>query len=233
LARLASSVGVRRSNNSVAIPRAFKALATARFRGLRRLEPLPCAKVTSAWASRDTHKVPAMPIGGMEIPRVWCVCRTIDAVTARGQIELCGDQDASFVDADQRLGDEKGSDRPGRALSSGVGDTDWHELEQHRFTRRVAAALERLVCERRANALVVVAPARTLADLRSALHPDVKSRIIAEIDRDRQSIPYIRSKGTWLVDSEIASPLRGSTFARCYRGLPVAYDQPEPFREIS
>ena len=48
LARSASSSGVRRSNNSVAMPRAFNPPATALFRGLSRLEPLPCAKATSA-----------------------------------------------------------------------------------------------------------------------------------------------------------------------------------------
>jgi protein required for attachment to host cells len=91
---------------------------------------------------------------------------------------------------------EQGSDRPGRAfkragtnLRSGVGDTDWHELEQHRFVWRVAAAMEQLVRERRANALVVVAPPRTLADLRSAFHPDVKTRIIAEIGKDLTKHP--------------------------------------------
>src|SRR6476620_7201858 len=86
---------------------------------------------------------------------------------------------------------EQGSDRPGRAFKragtnvrSGVGDTDWHDLEEHRFAQRVAAALERLVRERKVKALVVVAPPRTLADLRQAFHADVKSRIIAEIDKD-------------------------------------------------
>ena len=86
---------------------------------------------------------------------------------------------------------EQGSDRPGRAfkrggtnLRSGVGDTDWHDLEEHRFVRRVAAAMEQLVRERKAKALVVVAPPRTLADLRQAFHADVKARIIDEIDKD-------------------------------------------------
>jgi protein required for attachment to host cells len=40
------------------------------------------------------------------------------------------------------------------------------------------------VRERKVKALVVVAPPRTLADLRQAFHADVKSRIIAEIDKD-------------------------------------------------
>jgi protein required for attachment to host cells len=41
---------------------------------------------------------------------------------------------------------EQGTDRPGRAfkraatnLRSGMDNTDWHELEEHRFAQRVAA----------------------------------------------------------------------------------------------
>jgi protein required for attachment to host cells len=91
---------------------------------------------------------------------------------------------------------EQGSDRPGRAfkragtnLRSGVGDTDWHDIEEHRFAQRVAAAIEDLVHQRKLKALVVVAPPRTLADLRHAFHSDVKNRIIAEIDRDLTKHP--------------------------------------------
>ncbi len=93
---------------------------------------------------------------------------------------------------------EQGSDRPGRAfkragtnLRSGVGDTDWHELEEHRFAQRVAAAMEGLVRTRNVKALVVVAPPRTLADLRFALHSDVKKRIIAEINKDLTKHPVL------------------------------------------
>jgi protein required for attachment to host cells len=85
---------------------------------------------------------------------------------------------------------EQGTDRPGRSHSSvGAGrsslsQTDWHDLEEHRFAHEVAASLERLVRERNTKALIVVAPPRALADLRQAFHADVKSRIVAEIDKD-------------------------------------------------
>ena len=49
--------------------------------------------------------------------------------------------------------------------------------------------MEKLVRERHVKALVVVAPPRTLADLRHAFHADVKSRIIAEIDKDLTGHP--------------------------------------------
>ena len=91
---------------------------------------------------------------------------------------------------------EQGTDRPGRAfkraatnLRSGMDNTDWHELEEHRFAQRVAAALEQLVRTRNVKALVVAAPPRTLADLRQAFHADVKGRIIAEIDKDLTKHP--------------------------------------------
>ena len=100
-----------------------------------------------------------------------------------------------FID-ENPLTHEQGTDRPGRVFkragsnrSGEVATTDWHNLEKHRFAERVAAALEKLVRERKAVALVVVAPPRTLADLRHAFHDDVKSRIIAEIGKDLTKHP--------------------------------------------
>ena len=91
---------------------------------------------------------------------------------------------------------EQGSDRPGSALKgagtnrrTALATTDWHDLEEHRFAREVAGALETMVRSNGAKALVVVAPARTLADLRHAFHDDVKKRIIAEIDKDLTKHP--------------------------------------------
>jgi protein required for attachment to host cells len=91
---------------------------------------------------------------------------------------------------------EQGSDKPGRAFAganssarSAVEPTDWHEIEEHRFAERAAQALEAIVRERAAPALVIAAPARTLADLRHALHADVKSKVIAEIDKDFTKMP--------------------------------------------
>jgi protein required for attachment to host cells len=95
---------------------------------------------------------------------------------------------------------EQGSDRPGRAFSSmgpgrsSVTQTDWHKLEEHRFAVDVAAALERILRERKVEHLVVVAPPRTLADLRKAFRPEVKKKIIAEIDKDLTKHPIDQSE---------------------------------------
>ncbi len=91
---------------------------------------------------------------------------------------------------------EQGSDRPGRVSKafdssqrSAVEPVDWHRLEEHRFARQAAAAMEEIVRTRKVPALIVVAPPRTLADLRAAFHADVRSRIIAELDKDLTKHP--------------------------------------------
>jgi protein required for attachment to host cells len=101
-----------------------------------------------------------------------------------------------FEENENPLTHEQGSERPGRlskAIDSGrrsaVEPVDWHQIEEHRFARRVAAAMEQVVRSRKAPALVVVAPPKTLADLRLAFHADVQARIIAEVNKDLTKHP--------------------------------------------
>jgi len=91
---------------------------------------------------------------------------------------------------------EQGTDRPGRAfkragtnMRSGVETTDWHETEKERFAKHVASTLEDLVRREKVKAIIIAAPPRTLAELRNALHADVKKRVLAEIDKDLTKLP--------------------------------------------
>jgi protein required for attachment to host cells len=91
---------------------------------------------------------------------------------------------------------EQGTDRAGRTSasagshrSSSMEETDWHQLEEHRFAERVAAALEDVVRKRHVPAILVAAPPRALADLRRAFHADVKAKIVAEVDKDLTKHP--------------------------------------------
>lgn len=86
---------------------------------------------------------------------------------------------------------EQGTDHPGRGFAragtnrrSSMEATDWHELAKHHFAQHAAAAMEKIVRDRNVQTFVIVAPSRTLSDLRRAFHPDVKSRIQAEINKD-------------------------------------------------
>jgi protein required for attachment to host cells len=100
-----------------------------------------------------------------------------------------------FVDQKNPSTHEQGSDRPGRSFSSvgpgrsAVTQTDWHDLEEHKFAHDVASTLGRIVRERNVKALIVVAPPRALADLRKAFTDEVKKKIVAEIDKDLTKHP--------------------------------------------
>jgi len=96
----------------------------------------------------------------------------------------------------------QGSERPGRvskALHSGqrsaVEPVDWHNIEKHRFAKEVAEKMERVVRQRKVPALVIVAPPRTLADLRNTFHSDVRALIIAEINKDLTKHPIGEIEG--------------------------------------
>lgn len=81
-----------------------------------------------------------------------------------------------------------GTDRPGRSVQSadgrraGVDQTDWHELAEQRFAAEVAHALDARI-EAFAK-LVVVAPPRTLAELRRSFSHTLRAKIVAEVDKD-------------------------------------------------
>ena len=103
---------------------------------------------------------------------------------------------------------DQGTDRPGRGFASAnttrrsaMEATDWHEIEEHRFAERVSDALEQLVRERAAPALIIAAPPRTLADLRNRLHADVKARIVLEINKDFTKNPV------WKIERRIVEEL--------------------------
>jgi len=88
----------------------------------------------------------------------------------------------------------QGSDRPGRVVEStsqrtALENADWHDIEERRFVRRVAAEMKELVRARSVKAIVVVAPPRALAELRAAFHDDIKTRIVGEISKDLTKLP--------------------------------------------
>lgn len=86
-----------------------------------------------------------------------------------------------------------GSDRPGRAVEhvtgrrSGVEQTDWHEIAEQRFAHNVAASL--CARENDIDALVVVAPPKTLAELREAFSDGLKRKVMAEVNKDLTKHP--------------------------------------------
>jgi protein required for attachment to host cells len=88
----------------------------------------------------------------------------------------------------------QGRDAPGRSATYGkartaMEQTDFHQLDEHHFARDVAGLLNSLAEAEEFTRLIVVAPPRTLAELRENFGKIVKDRLIAEVDKDLTNHP--------------------------------------------
>jgi protein required for attachment to host cells len=158
-------------------------------------------KRTESVATRLTHSVkPVRQMAKFKIPHN----AVIFVGDGRKALFLCneGNEGALNLRKNKVFEDtnppthEQGADRPGRvskAYGSGrrsaVEATDWHDIEAHRFVGRIASAMEELVRLDHVPAFVIVAPPKALADLRSAIRPDVKALIVAEVNKDLTKHP--------------------------------------------
>ena len=104
------------------------------------------------------------------------------------------------------------SDKPGRTVSGGQPHAieprhDYHKLEKHKFTVGVAGALEKAYEGKRFDQLVLVAPARSLGELRAVLSEPVRSRVVHELAKDLTRHP---PDSLWQHLAPIARKLMGS-----------------------
>lgn len=82
------------------------------------------------------------------------------------------------------------SDGAGRAFAfAGIGshaysETDFHQLEEDRFAAEAAEMLNRRALRNEFDALIVVAPPRTLGELRKHYHKEVERRLSGEVAKD-------------------------------------------------
>ncbi|WP_033920038.1 host attachment family protein [Sphingomonas sp. 37zxx] len=106
-----------------------------------------------------------------------------DAVHPNLVVERVREQD-NPSDGDQS------TDRPGRTFSSvGAGrsaysETDFHQLEEDRFAAHTADLLKTRALNNDFETLIIVAPPKTLGELRKHYHKEVQARLSGEIDKD-------------------------------------------------
>lgn len=87
------------------------------------------------------------------------------------------------------------TDAPGRSFTSvgsarsGMEEADFHQLEEDRFAADVADLLKERALGNDFEALIVVAPPRTLGELRKHYHKEVERRLTGEIAKDLTSHP--------------------------------------------
>lgn len=90
----------------------------------------------------------------------------------------------------------QGSDAPGRAFSSAgaharssMDNVDWHELEEERFARAMADRINAAAESGEMKEIVIVAPPRTLGEIRKDLTPKAQSKVAGELDKDLTKHP--------------------------------------------
>jgi len=99
------------------------------------------------------------------------------------------EEQANPKDSDQK------SDAPGLSFSSvGSGrstmdEVDFHQQEEDRFAADAAALLKQRALANDFESLIVIAPPRTLGELRKHYHDSVSARISGEINKDLTGHP--------------------------------------------
>jgi protein required for attachment to host cells len=87
------------------------------------------------------------------------------------------------------------TDAPGTSKQSfGFGapaldETDFHEQEKSRWARQAAENLNRRALNNDYESLAIVAPPRTLAELRKHLHKEVERRLVATFNKEMTDRP--------------------------------------------
>jgi len=85
------------------------------------------------------------------------------------------------------------TDKQGRTWMMGqrsaVEQVDWHDLAERKFAGEVAEAVNAACSGGRLKHIIVAAPPRTLAELRSRFSDAVKQRILAEVNKDLTKHP--------------------------------------------
>ena len=87
--------------------------------------------------------------------------------------------------------DEPGStfDASGGAGRSSYEEVDFHQLEEDRFAHETAEMLKRRALRNEFDSLIVVAPPRTLGELRKHYHKEVEKRLAGEVAKDLTGHP--------------------------------------------
>jgi len=90
---------------------------------------------------------------------------------------------------------EQASDTAGQSMKTMDGrggsmeEVDFHQLEEDRFAADTAAMLKARALSNDYDKLVVVAPPRTLGELRKHYHKEVEKRLVAEVAKDLVNVP--------------------------------------------
>lgn len=115
-----------------------------------------------------------------------------DAANLNLQVEHAEEQsNPSDLDQKTDLAGRASSTRGGNFAAGGgtMGEVDFHQLEEDRFAADAAEMLKKRALANEYEKLIIVAPPRTLGELRKHYHKEVESRLLGEIDKDLTGHP--------------------------------------------
>lgn len=105
----------------------------------------------------------------------------------RNQIDLRVERHRERDDAPDR---ELGTDSAGRTFQSSstrrsaYEETDFHQLEEDRWAHQAAEAVNKRALTNDFDALAIIAPPKTLGELRKKLHKETEKRVVVQIDKE-------------------------------------------------
>jgi protein required for attachment to host cells len=107
-----------------------------------------------------------------------------DAEYLKLEVEQKREQD-NLADRDLKT-DDRGRtfDSSGGAGRSAYEETDFHQLEEDRFAAETAEELKRRALNKEFESLIIVAPPKTLGELRKHYHKEVEKRLTGEVAKD-------------------------------------------------
>ena len=104
-------------------------------------------------------------------------------VERKREQEIPADRDLKRDDAGRTF------DASGGAGRSAYEETDFHQLEEDRFAAQAAEMLKQRALRNEFESVIIVAPPRTLGELRKHYHKEVEKRIAGEIAKDLTGHP--------------------------------------------
>ena len=90
---------------------------------------------------------------------------------------------------------EQATDTAGQSMKTMDGrggsmdEVDFHQQEEDRFAAEIAETLKTKALANEFEALIIVAPPRTLGELRKHYHKEVERRIVGEVPKDLVNLP--------------------------------------------
>ena len=99
------------------------------------------------------------------------------------------EEQANPADRDQTTDDAGRASSPQGASQSSMDRADAHQVEENRFAASTADLLKRRALGNEFERLIVIAPPRTLGELRKHYHKEVSNRITAELAKDLTGHP--------------------------------------------